>query len=51
MAGVQVDPEKVIQNLAQQVAQKAGELAMTAAALEAAQARIAELESPAESDG
>lgn len=41
---MQVDPEVVIQHLAQQVAQKAGELAMAAAALEAARTRVAELE-------
>lgn len=38
-----VDPEKVIAHLAQQVGQKAADLAMAMAALDAAHERIAEL--------
>lgn len=44
MSSTGVDPEKVIGRLAQQIGAMAGELAMRDAALEAAQARIAELE-------
>ena len=44
MAGVQIDPEKVINRLSQQVGQMAAELAMRDVALEEAHARIAELE-------
>lgn len=46
MSNVQVDPEKVIQRLATQIGQMAAELAMRDAALDAAHARIAELEAP-----
>ncbi len=46
-SSVTVDPEKVIQRLSQQVGAMAAELAMRDTALEAAQARIAELEAPA----
>ena len=46
----QIDPEAVIRRLAQQVGQMAAELAMRDAALEAAHARIAELEKPEVSD-
>lgn len=45
---LQVDPEKVIGRLSQQVGAMAAELAMRDAALEAAHARIAELEQPTE---
>lgn len=41
---VQIDPQVVIQRLSQQVGAMAAELAMRDAALEAADARIAELE-------
>lgn len=44
MAGVSVDPEKVIQRLAAQVGQLSAEIAMRDTALEQAQARIEELE-------
>lgn len=47
MTAPQIDPEVVIQHLARQLGQKGAELAMTAAALEAANARNAELESAA----
>lgn len=46
MATTGVDPETVIARLATQVGNIAAQLAMTEAALEAAQARIAELEKP-----
>lgn len=45
---MQVDPEKVISRLSQQIGAMAAELAMRDAALDAAHARIAELEAPAE---
>lgn len=48
MSSTGVDPEKVIGRLAQQIGGMAAELAMRDAALEAAQARIAELEAPDE---
>lgn len=48
MAATNVDPEGVINRLASQVGQMAAQLAMTEAALEAAQKRIAELEQPAD---
>lgn len=49
MAAVNVDPEKVIARLSNQVGAMAAELAMRDVALEAAHARIAELENgPAE---
>lgn len=43
MSNLQIDPEKVIGRLSQQVGTLAAELAMRDAALEAAHARIAEL--------
>lgn len=43
-ASIGVDPEKVINRLSQQIGQMAAELAMRDAALDAAQARIAELD-------
>lgn len=46
-ASLHVDPEAVIQRLAQQVGSMAAELAMRDAALAAAQDRIAELEQAA----
>jgi hypothetical protein len=48
MPDLAVNPEVVIQRLANQIGQMAAELAMRDAALEAAQGRIAELENPAE---
>lgn len=48
MSAVQVDPEKVIARLAGQVAELSAQLAVRDVALEAAQARIAELEQAAE---
>jgi hypothetical protein len=42
--GTSVDPEKVINRLAQQIGAMAAELAMRDTALEAAHERIAELE-------
>lgn len=48
-APVGVDPEKVIGRLAQQIGALYAELAMREAALEAAHARIAELEKAGES--
>ena len=47
MSQLSVDPEKVIARLSQQVGSMAAELAMRDAALEAAQARITELEAAA----
>lgn len=47
---MQVDPERVIARLSQQIGQMAAELAMRDVALEAAHARIAELEQPAPSE-
>lgn len=44
-APVQIDPERVIARLSQQVGEMAAQLAMRDVALEAAQARIAELAS------
>ena len=44
MSSLGVDPEKVISRLAQQIGAMAAELAMRDTALEAAHARIAELE-------
>lgn len=44
MAGVQIDPEAVIERLSRQIGQMAAELAMRDAALDAAHARITELE-------
>lgn len=44
MAGVQVDPEVVIQRLSMQIGNMSAELAMRDVALETAQRRIAELE-------
>lgn len=44
MSAVQVDPEKVIGRLAGQIGEMSAQLAMSQAALDAAQARIAELE-------
>lgn len=49
MGGVQVDPEAVIGRLSQQIGHLAAELAMKDVALEAAHARIAELEAAEES--
>lgn len=46
-APLQVDPEKVIGRLSQQVGQLAAQLAMQETALEAAHARIADLEAAA----
>lgn len=48
MAGVQVDPEAVIRQLASQVGNMAAELAVRDVALDAAHARIAELEASPE---
>lgn len=48
MSATGVDPEKVINRMAQQLGGMAAELAMRDVALEAAHARIAELEKPAE---
>lgn len=48
MSSTAVDPEKVISRMAQQIGQMAAELAMRDVALEAAHARIAELEKPSE---
>lgn len=51
MSALQVDPEKVVGRLSQQVGALSAELAMRDVALEAAHARIAELEQAgAESD-
>lgn len=47
-AQLSVDPEKVISRLSQQIGGMAAELAMRDAALEAAHARIAELEQTVE---
>lgn len=47
---MQVDPEKVIARLANQIGQMAAELAMRDAALDAAHARIAEIEAAAAGD-
>lgn len=49
-APIGVDPERVIARLSQQVGQMAAELAMRDVALEAAHARIAELETPADEE-
>lgn len=48
MGAAQINPETVIDRLANQVGRMAAELAMRDAALEQAHARIAELEQPAE---
>lgn len=50
MSSTGLDPEKVIQRMAQQIGQMAAELAMRDVALEAAHTRLAELE-PAEAQG
>lgn len=50
MAGVQVDPEKVIARLSQQIGHLAAELAMKDVALESAHERIAELEKESEGE-
>lgn len=47
-SSIGVDPEKVIQRLSSQIGGMAAELAMRDTALEAAHARIAELEQAAE---